>query len=67
VPLATPAVKINLSPHATKALRYKFVLPTTLQAGTAYTLVALLDPANVFKDNNLANNTLVGTSSFTVE
>jgi len=65
--LATPAQKVKLSPHASKSLRYEFALPQTLKAGTAYTLVAVLDPANTFKETDLANNTLVGSSSFTIE
>jgi hypothetical protein len=67
VPLATPAVRIKLASGASKRLRFGIVLPSSLIAGASYTLVAVIDPANLFSDTNLANNTLLGTYIFTVE
>jgi hypothetical protein len=67
VPLATPAARIKLASGASKAIRLSFVVPTTLIAGTDYTMVAVLDPNNLFNDSNRANNTLVGAYIFTVQ
>jgi len=67
VPIATPATRIKLASGASKRLRFSYVPPAALIAGTDYTLVAVLDPNHLFSDSNLANNTLVGSYVFTVE
>jgi hypothetical protein len=43
----------------------KLALPSTVPAGT-YTLLALLDPANVFKDPSAATNFIVSGNTFVV-
>ncbi len=65
--LAMPATRIKLASAASKRLKFSYVLPAMLTAGTDYTLVAVLDPNNLFHDSNLANNTLVGAYVFMVQ
>jgi subtilase family serine protease len=67
VPMATVATRINLASHGSKRLRFSLVVPVTLTAGIDYTLVAMLDPNNLFRDSNPGNNTLVGTFVFMVK
>jgi uncharacterized delta-60 repeat protein len=63
--LATESLRLALKPNASHPAKLKLALPATLPAGT-YSLVALLDPANVFNDPNAATNFIVSGNSFVV-
>jgi hypothetical protein len=63
ISLATVPLRLSLKPNAAKAFKVKLSLPSSLPAGT-YMLLALLDPANVFKDPNAATNFIVSGNTF---
>ena len=65
ISLTTTPLHLMLKPHVAHVFKVKLALPVALPAAT-YTLVALLDPANVFKDPNAATNFIVSGNMFTV-
>jgi uncharacterized delta-60 repeat protein len=65
VPLATQPFRPNLKASSSHVLRTKLALPSALAAGT-YTLLVLLDPANLFNDSDVSNNLLKSGNTFAV-
>jgi uncharacterized delta-60 repeat protein len=65
VSLEKVPLRFNLKPGAARTFHEKLALPATLPAGT-YTLLALLDPGNVFNQNNTAGNLITGIGTFVV-
>jgi uncharacterized delta-60 repeat protein len=63
ISLATAPLSLGLKPNVSHVFKAKFSLPSTLPAGS-YTLVALLDPANVFNDPNAGTNFVVSGNTF---
>ena len=63
--VAEPTLLLSLPFGVTRKYRLTFKLPSTLAAAT-YVFVAVLDPANMLNDSNLANNVIVGMTQFTV-
>jgi hypothetical protein len=64
VPLQTVTVKIKIKPAGARRLRLRFLVPSTLQAGS-YSLVAQLDPNNAFAESALPSP-IVSATMFTV-
>jgi hypothetical protein len=62
--LQTVAVKVKIKPGGTSRVRLRFLVPSTLAAGT-YSLVAQLDPNNAFGESALPNP-IVSATTFTV-
>ena len=62
--LKTFAVRLNVKPGATRRLRLRYTVPTTLPAGD-YQVVAQIDSANQLPESDETNNTVVSTGTFT--
>ena len=65
IALSKTPLHLTLKPGPAHVFKVMLALPVALPAAT-YTLVALLDPANVFDDHNAATNFIVSGNNFVV-
>jgi hypothetical protein len=65
IPLPAVPLRLNLKPGSAHMFKVKLALPAMLPAAT-YTLVAIIDPANVFNDPNFTTNFIVSGNTFVV-
>jgi hypothetical protein len=62
--VTVPGLNLNLKNGLTKPIHEKFIIPSTLAAGTYY-LLAVIDPDNVLGDTDTSNNFIASTATFT--